>query len=198
MPAAIVGGGHANLTLGQGAWPCRNPKIEKHIERPSSPTSVRPTLVSLLSVRQRTRTLCAMQGVGDPQLHNSWLAMRAPSAKAASLTQTTLGCTSQVEAKLAKPQSAPAITLSRPTTPAKRLMRWAIASGCSTIFDEWVMTPGMRLLPSGSLTLSQTFHSCSWRGLAASNEYAPALILRIKSTMWRNSMSWTRGPILIL
>src|SRR2546430_9864270 len=31
--------------------------------------------------------------------HNSLLARRAPSASAASLTQTTLGCTSQVAAK---------------------------------------------------------------------------------------------------
>jgi hypothetical protein len=58
------------------------------------------------------------------------------------LTQTTLGCTSQVEAKLAKPQSAPAMTFSRPTACAKCSMRSAISSGCSTMFEECVMTPG--------------------------------------------------------
>ena len=55
--------------------------------------------------------------------------MRAPSASACDLTHTTLGWTSQVEAKLAKPQSAPAMTFSRPTAPAKRAMRWAISLG---------------------------------------------------------------------
>ncbi len=31
-------------------------------------------------------------------------------------------------------------------------------------------TPGMRTLPSGSLTCSNSFHSCAWRGLAPSKE----------------------------
>ena len=34
------------------------------------------------------------------------------------------------------------------------------------------ITPGMMTLPSGSLTSSKTFHSCSWRGLAASKDMA--------------------------
>jgi hypothetical protein len=42
---------------------------------------------------------------------------------AASFSQTTLRCTSRDVEKLANPQSAPAITFSRPTTPAKRTMR---------------------------------------------------------------------------
>src|SRR5205085_11314165 len=102
--------------------------------------------------------------------HSARLAIRAPSANAANLTQTTLGWTSQVAAKLAKPQSAPAMTFSRPTAPAKRPMRSAISSGCSTMFEEWVMTPGMTDLPSGNLASAHSFHSCSWRGLAASKE----------------------------
>ena len=32
------------------------------------------------------------------------------------------------------------------------------------------LTPGTRILPTGSSMLSQTFHSCSCRGLPASNE----------------------------
>ena len=39
-----------------------------------------------------------------------------------------------------KPQSAPAITFSRPTSLAKRRSRSAISSGCSTILLAWVMT----------------------------------------------------------
>ena len=31
-------------------------------------------------------------------------------------------------------------------------------------------TPGIRTLPAGSLMSFQIFHSCSWRGLDASNE----------------------------
>ena len=34
----------------------------------------------------------------------------------------------------------------------------------------WVITPGISILPSGSLSVSHTWYSCSWRGLAASNE----------------------------
>ena len=45
------------------------------------------------------------------------------------MAQTIVGCTSRVVEKLAKPQSAPAMTFSRPTTFAKRAIRRAIASG---------------------------------------------------------------------
>jgi Periplasmic binding protein domain len=48
--------------------------------------------------------------------HSSFVARRAPSANDASLAHTIVGCTSQVVEKLAKPQSAPAMTCSRPTT----------------------------------------------------------------------------------
>ena len=40
-------------------------------------------------------------------------------------------------------------------------------------FDFDSRTPGIRTLPSGSFTVSNTAHSCAWRGLAASNEMAP-------------------------
>src|SRR5215469_9337887 len=93
--------------------------------------------------------------------HSSFVARRAPSASAANLTQTTVGWTSQEVEKLAKPQSAPAITFSRPTTPAKRVIRCATVSGCSTRLEAWVITPGISSLLSGNFAVSQTRHSCS-------------------------------------
>jgi len=49
--------------------------------------------------------------------HSSRVANRAPSAKAANLSQATLGWVSlNRRAEAAKPQSAPAITFSRPTS----------------------------------------------------------------------------------
>src|SRR5215472_4138738 len=49
-------------------------------------------------------------------------------------------------------------------------MRCAINSGCSMKFDFDSMTPGIMILPSGSLICSNGVHSCAWRGFAASNE----------------------------
>ena len=57
-----------------------------------------------------------------------------------------------------------------PTSLAKRTMRSATRRGCSTVMVWWVTTPGIRILPGGSFTFSQTRHSCSWRTLAASIE----------------------------
>ena len=54
---------------------------------------------------------------------------------------------------------------------------------------EWLTTPGRITLPSGSFTSRQTCHSCSWRTLAASNEYAPALTSSMTSTMSAIGMS---------
>src|SRR5262249_41150576 len=62
------------------------------------------------------------------------------------------------------------MTRSRPTTRAKVTMRSAIVSGCSTTAVVWAMTPGIRILPSGSLTSCQTRHSYEWRGGAAPPE----------------------------
>ncbi len=45
-------------------------------------------------------------------------AIRAPSARAASFAQAMLGKIMSSSALVAKPQSVPAITFSRPTTPA--------------------------------------------------------------------------------
>ena len=51
-------------------------------------------------------------------LHSCSLASRAPSAIAASFAQVIFGSTGTRAAKVAKPQSLPAMTFSRPTTPA--------------------------------------------------------------------------------
>src|SRR5580704_917135 len=64
----------------------------------------------------------------------------------------------------------------------------------STTFVPWLTTPGANTLPSGSLTSFQTCHSCSWRGFAASMRYAPALTLRIKSTIFLKGTSLVCGP----
>src|SRR5262245_15527448 len=50
-------------------------------------------------------------------------ARRAPSVSAASLAHTIVGWISSEAANDAKPQSAPAMTFSRPTTDAKRSIR---------------------------------------------------------------------------
>ena len=60
-----------------------------------------------------------------------------------------------------------------------------MSSGCSTTLVPWLTTPGTRILPGGSFTSCHTFHSCSWRGLAASMRYAPAFTFRIRSTILR-------------
>src|SRR4051812_16503186 len=51
-----------------------------------------------------------------PPPHRALLAICAPSLNDLSLAQTMLGWTSFEPAKVAKPQSEPAITFSRPTT----------------------------------------------------------------------------------
>ena len=67
-------------------------------------------------------------------------------------------------------ESELAMTRSRPTRLAYFMMRSATRSGCSTSTLELVMTPGISTLSFSCLALPQNFHSCSWRGLAASNE----------------------------
>ena len=58
-------------------------------------------------------------GRGGPgYFHSCWLASRAPSAIAASFAQVIFGSTGTRAAKVAKPQSLPAMTFSRPTTSA--------------------------------------------------------------------------------
>jgi hypothetical protein len=57
----------------------------------------------------------------EPQIfhcHRRLLAILAPSASAWNFAHTMLACTSFEPAKVAKPQSAPAMTFSRPTTAA--------------------------------------------------------------------------------
>ena len=69
---------------------------------------------------------------------------------------------------VANPQSAPAITFSRPTCRATLQIRWATSSGCSIKFVTESITPGIKTMPSGNLTSLKTAHSCSWRGFDAS------------------------------
>src|SRR5262245_40829361 len=113
--------------------------------------------------------LCpAMTWRGHP--HNCLLAIAAPSLSALNFAHTIDGWISFEPANVAKPQSEPAITFSRPTTFAYRPIRSATSSGCSTRMVECEITPGIRTASFGNFAPSQTFHSCSWRGLAASNE----------------------------
>src|SRR5262247_991505 len=50
--------------------------------------------------------------------HSFWLARRAPSARAPSFAQAIVGTTVGAPAKVAKPQSTPGTTFSRPTSSA--------------------------------------------------------------------------------
>src|SRR5229473_1996899 len=54
------------------------------------------------------------------------------------------------------------------------MMRSAMSSGCSTKLVVESSTPGIRIAASGSSCCLKSFHSCSWRGLAPSNENACA------------------------
>src|SRR5690606_35047428 len=59
-------------------------------------------------------------------------AIAAPSTSAASFLYATSGATRQSPANVPNPQSAPAITRSRPTMSANWQICCAISSGCST------------------------------------------------------------------
>src|SRR5215510_7671813 len=52
------------------------------------------------------------------RVHSFWLAMRAPSARVPSFAQAIAGSTVGAPAKVAKPQSTPAMTFARPTRSA--------------------------------------------------------------------------------
>src|SRR3989442_14236058 len=95
--------------------------------------AVANTTLSLATVIYRawlpwmlTNTFAAWMGLsGAPHARpQSWrVASRAPSASAANFSQATLGWVSLNRMpEAAKPQSAPAMTLSRPTIRAKRTM----------------------------------------------------------------------------
>src|SRR5262249_35850882 len=126
--------------------------------------------------------------------HNSFEASRAPSASEASFIHTILESTCTRPAKVPKPQSTPAMTFSAPTTRAYCTMRSATSSGCSTKFEVESITPGMMILPSGSFTSFQTFHSWPWRGLAPGNDSACGRPLSTMSTMSFSGTSLWWGP----
>ena len=99
------------------------------------------------------------------------LASRAPSAMAANFSQATLGCVSLKRMpEAAKPQSAPAMTFSRPTI--RREAHDALGDQLRMLDQVGGVADdaGMRMVPSGGRDCSKTWYSCSCRGLAASNE----------------------------
>src|SRR4029450_1868769 len=122
-------------------------------------------------------------------LHNLSVASRAPSARAWNLAQTISGWR-----RPPSPQSVHAITFSRRTRLAYRTRRSATSSGCSTRLVAWAMTPGIRILPSGSCTSCHTFHSCSWHTLAASIEKAWAWTFSTMSMASFKGTSTVWGP----
>src|SRR6266566_3286765 len=94
---------------------------------------LRDRFVAARAVRgRRPRCPARRVGRGAGGENNFLVAMRAPSARAWSFAHTTVGWISVQLARFAKPPSEPAITFSRPTMLAKRQMRWATNSGCST------------------------------------------------------------------
>src|SRR5437588_295178 len=68
-------------------------------------------------------------GYGYDRPHSAFVASRAPSTSAPSLAHTMLGWISVEPAKDAKPQSAPAMTRSRPTMEAERAVERLHAHG---------------------------------------------------------------------
>src|SRR6185312_17278192 len=93
--------------------------------------------------------------------HNRRVAMRAPSAAAASFTQTISSATHSRPAKVPKPQSVPATTRSRsPTTDTASSSRRATSSGCSTKFVVVSRTPGINRICVGSGLMRSASYSC--------------------------------------
>src|SRR5581483_3982385 len=120
--------------------------------------------------REKSRAVpnARLTGGDGPQDHSSLLASSAPCASDSSFAHMIDGCTRRWNGPCANPQSVPAITFSRPRILARRAMRSATSSGCSTTLVAWLITPGMRICPGASFTVFQTCHSCSCRGLAPS------------------------------
>ena len=52
------------------------------------------------------------------------------------------------------------------------------------------ITPGMMILSAGTFICSKTFHSCAWRGLAASKEMAWGRAEKAMSRMSASGTSW--------
>src|ERR1700761_248743 len=127
----------------------------------------------------------------EPQIRCD--AICAPATRASNWAKTISGAVRLMRDVWAKPQSAPPMMFSGPRSFANRSRRWATSLGCSTVVMWWLMTPGMRILPSGSFVCSHTSHSHSCRGLAASMEYAPAFTWRMRSMIASSGASATCG-----
>ena len=122
-------------------------------------------------------------------------ASRAPSAIDRSLCQTIDGSTTGFSvAAVPNPQSLPAMTFSRPTSPAYRPIRWATSSGCSMKLVVESITPGMIALSYGNLTSSKTTHSCSCRGFAPSKDMADTFAFNAIPMISRSGISRWCGP----
>src|SRR5262245_23072896 len=140
--------------------------VAEHLDRRAAHGQGAPA--ELVAAQRRWGTTRLGHAQGRPQ--SRFVAILAPSTSASNLAHTTLGWISVEPANVAKPQSAPAMTFSRPTAWANRTIRSATGSGCSPRTVDCVSVPGIATARSGSFTVSHTRHSCSWRGLAASNE----------------------------
>src|SRR5215468_8020102 len=181
--------GHAWRLAGLHAWyaPVRDLTIpglhlHRHGDLPSPPHT---------APEQDSSPLCAPLRRYESQIRCD--AICAPATREPNFAHATSGCVRLIVDAWAKPQSAPPMTFSGPTIPAKRSSRWATSRGCSTVVVWWVMTPGMRILPSGSFVRSHTSHSHSCREFAASMEYAPAFTCRMRSMSASSGASATCG-----
>jgi len=99
-------------------------KLRATIEGVSIPMHLLgPAMWTPIGVEDITQTMMCGDDFGHRRLihhvgraHSFVLAKRAPSARAPSFAQAIAGTTVGAPAKVAKPQSTPAMTFSRPTT----------------------------------------------------------------------------------
>src|SRR5262249_44696045 len=93
-------------------------------------------------------------------------APQPPRGDVGALAQPPPSAPHSRPAKVPKPQSVPAMTRSRsPTAATASSIRRATTSGCSTKLVVVSITPGMSIIPAGSLQRRSASYSCWWRGL---------------------------------
>ena len=113
---------------------------------------------------------------------------------AASLAHVIFGSTGVTAAKVAKPQSVPAMTLLAADDAGVADQALGDELGVLDVVGGGVQHAGDQHLALGSLTSSNSFHSCSWRGLAASNDTACGRAASTRSMMSASGMSVWCGP----
>src|SRR5262249_56023478 len=101
--------------------------VAEHLDRRAARGESAPA--ELVAAQRRGGT--ARLGHAQFCPHSRFVAMRAPSTSASNLAHTTLGWVSVEPANVPKPQSAPAMTFSRPTPWANRTIRRGSRSRCS-------------------------------------------------------------------